>query len=82
MQRGEVICLTTDGIADAQNPVGNRYGGNRLQSLLERLNADGPTARGVVDAVGDDVRAFVGTALPADDVTVLAVRWMGSGAAA
>jgi len=81
MHPGEIICLTTDGIADAQDPAGDRYGGDRLRSLLERLPAGGPTARAVVDAVGDDVRAFVGTALPADDVTVLAVRWTGSGAA-
>jgi serine phosphatase RsbU (regulator of sigma subunit) len=82
MQPGEVICLTTDGIADAQDPGGDRYGGDRLRNLLERLNAEGPTARSVVDAVGEDVKKFVGTALPADDVTVLAVRWIVSGAAA
>jgi serine phosphatase RsbU (regulator of sigma subunit) len=81
MQDGEIICLTTDGIADAQNPAGDRYGSERLQSLLERFNAGGTTARVVVDAVGDDVRAFVGTALPADDVTVLAVRWLAPGTA-
>jgi len=81
MQPGEIICLTTDGIADAQNPAGDRYGMERLRILLERLNSVGTTARAVVDAVGDDVRTFVGTALPADDVTVMALRWRGSGAA-
>jgi serine phosphatase RsbU (regulator of sigma subunit)/CHASE2 domain-containing sensor protein len=82
MRHGEIICLTTDGIADAQNPTGDRYGSESLQSLLEGLNAGGTTARAVVDAVGDDVRTFVGTALPSDDVTVLAVRWLAPGAAA
>jgi hypothetical protein len=32
--------------------------------------------------VGGEVRTFAGTALPADDVTVLAVRWLAPGAAA
>jgi serine phosphatase RsbU (regulator of sigma subunit)/CHASE2 domain-containing sensor protein len=81
MQPGEIICLTTDGIADAQDPAGDRYGSDRLLRLLERLTAGRSTARAVVDAVGDDVRTFVGAALPADDVTVLAVRWMGTGPA-
>jgi hypothetical protein len=36
----------------------------------------------VVDAVSGEVKAFVGTADPADDVTVLALRWLGSGATA
>jgi len=81
MQHGEIICLTTDGIADAQDPAGDRYGAERLRQLLERLTAGESSARAVVDAVGEDVRAFVGTALPADDVTVLAVRWLAPGAA-
>jgi len=81
MQHGEIVCLTTDGIADAQDSAGDRYGGDRLRSLLERLNTGGNTARAVVDAVGGEVRTFVGTAVPADDVTVLAVRWLAPGAA-
>jgi adenylate cyclase len=81
MQHGEIVCLTTDGVADAQDAAGDRYGNERLRSLLTRLNTGGNKARGVVDAVGGDVRAFVGTALPADDVTVLAVRWLAPGAA-
>jgi serine phosphatase RsbU (regulator of sigma subunit)/CHASE2 domain-containing sensor protein len=82
LQHGEIICLMTDGVADAQDRAGDRYGSDRLRSLLARLDTGGNSARAVVDAIGGDVAAFVGTALPADDVTVLAVRWMGPGAAA
>jgi hypothetical protein len=39
------------------------------------------TARTVVDAVDADIRSFVGAADPADDVTVLLVRWLAPGAA-
>jgi serine phosphatase RsbU (regulator of sigma subunit) len=81
MQHGEIICLATDGVADAQDPAGDRYGSDRLRSLLERLDTGGNSARAVVDAIGGDVRAFVGTALPADDVTLLAVRWLAPGVA-
>jgi adenylate cyclase len=81
MQHGDVICLVTDGVVDAQNPAGDRYGSERLSSLLARLDTGGTTAGAVVDAVDADVRAFVGAAAPTDDVTVLALRWLAPGAA-
>ncbi len=77
MQPGELLCLVTDGVVDAQNPAGERYGSDRLQAVLGRQQAGAVTARAVVDAVGADVHSFVGTADPADDVTVLALRWIG-----
>jgi len=82
MQPGKLLCLVTDGVADAQNPAGERYGSERLQGLLARLAKGSNAARAVVDAVDADVKAFVGTADPADDVTVLALRWLGPGATA
>ncbi len=82
LQPGDLLCLVTDGVADAQNPAGERYGSERLQGLLSRLRTGDMTARTVVDAVSADVRTFVGTADPADDVTVLALRWLGPGAMA
>jgi adenylate cyclase len=81
MQHGDLICLVTDGVVDAQNPAGDRYGSERLCSLFAGLDAGVTTARTVVDAVDADIRSFVGAADPADDVTVLAVRWLAPGAA-
>jgi serine phosphatase RsbU (regulator of sigma subunit)/CHASE2 domain-containing sensor protein len=80
MRPGKLLCLVTDGVADAQNPAGERYGSERLQHLLARLAKGSIAARAVVDAVDADVKSFVGTADPADDVTVLALRWLGPGA--
>ena len=82
MQTGELLCIVTDGIADAQNRAGERYGSARLQRLLAQHATGGTTARVVVDAVAADVRTFAGAADPADDITVLALRWLGPGAAA
>jgi adenylate cyclase len=81
MQHGDLICLVTDGVVDAQNPAGDRYGSERLRFLLAGLDIGGTTARTVVDAVNGDVRSFVGTASAADDVTVLAMRWLAPGTA-
>ena len=81
LRPGEVICIVTDGVADAQNPGQARYGSPRLLALLARLSHPGVTARGVVDSVCADVRSFAAGAEPADDLTVLALRWNGPRAA-
>jgi len=77
MQRGEVICIVTDGVPDARDPRGARYGMPRLLALLERLASAEVTAATLVDAVYADVEAFAAGAEPADDLTVLALRWNG-----
>jgi serine phosphatase RsbU (regulator of sigma subunit) len=76
LQAGELLCLVTDGVVDAQSPSGERYGGRRLQELLAR-QPRGSSAHGVVDAIGADLRAFIADAEPADDLTILALRWIG-----
>jgi adenylate cyclase len=77
MQPGELLCIVTDGVADALNAAGERYGSERLSRMLAQLRTHSMTARAVVDAVAADVRAYVGKADAADDVTVLALRWLG-----
>ena len=82
MQRGELICIVTDGVVDARDPAGQRYGSERLEAVLARLLPGETTARALVDAIGGDVRKFVQGAEPADDLTVLALRWNGPRAVA
>ncbi len=77
MRAGEMVCVVTDGVVDAQNPAGERYTSERLAALLAQARDGDVAARGVVDEVLSDVRSFVGAAEPADDVTVLALRWRG-----
>ncbi|TMH59986.1 MAG: CHASE2 domain-containing protein [Betaproteobacteria bacterium] len=80
MQRGELLCLVTDGVLDAQNPERERYGSQRLQAVLVRLRDAEGAARALVDALRVDVQSFAAGAEPADDATVLGLRWIGSGA--
>jgi adenylate cyclase len=75
LRPGEVICVVTDGVVDAQDRRQARYGSSRLLALLEGLSRPGVTAQGVVDAVHADVASFASGAEPADDLTVLALRW-------
>ena len=82
IQRGELLCLVTDGVFDARNAEGDRYGSERLQAVLAGVVRGETTARALVDAVGADVRTFAQGAESADDLTVLALRWNGPRAVA
>ena len=79
LRPGDCLCLTTDGITEAMNEAGDLYGNERLDELLAKAS-DGhglnPTA--VVHAVREDVRTFVGTAEPSDDLTLLVLCWKGA----
>jgi serine phosphatase RsbU (regulator of sigma subunit) len=79
LQPGELLCLVTDGVAEARDAAGALYGSERLRSALARLDARTTTAQAAVEALRADVAAFVGDAEPADDLTVLALRWLGPG---
>ena len=81
MRPGELLCVITDGVSEAQDPARALYGSARVEAILPRLGGGGATARGVVDALQADVEAFAAGAEPADDLTILVLRWHGPGAA-
>lgn len=76
---GGLLCLVTDGIVDAKNPRGERYGSEHVQAVLARVHAGQPTAKSLVDALCTDLRTFEAGTAQVDDVTVLALRWTGPG---
>jgi adenylate cyclase len=80
MRPGELLCVITDGVSEAQDPAGAFYGGARVEAILTRQGAAAP-ARSTVDALQADVATFAAGAEPADDLTILALRWHGSGTA-
>ena len=78
---GEILCLMTDGVTEAQNPAAELYGADRAQAVLLALDARVACARDVVQALNADVMTFCGGAEAADDLTILALRWQGPAAA-
>ncbi|MEO8303625.1 MAG: CHASE2 domain-containing protein [Betaproteobacteria bacterium] len=74
---GEMLCLISDGVTEALSPVGALYGGARVRALLQRLATPDTNAGAVVDALRVDVDAFAAGTEPADDITVLVLRWHG-----
>ena len=75
LRPGECIVLYTDGVIEATNVSQVEFSETRLQSLLERsatLSVDG-----IVNNIIDEVRIF-STGLPqSDDITSLALRYIG-----
>ncbi len=82
MRSGELLCVVTDGVTEAQDRAGTLYGGERVEVFLRQSGGGTATARTVVDALRTDVEAFAAGAEPADDLTILALRWRGPSAVA
>lgn len=71
---GDLLCLVTDGVTEAMNEVQALYGNDRLETLLRQAQP----SDSVLTIVREDIRQFVGTAEPSDDLTLLTVRWLGA----
>lgn len=69
---GEAMLLLTDGVTEAQDLAGELYGKEAVLSALGSLVEPAPA----IEALLKGVAGFVKTAPPADDVTVLAVRFV------
>ena len=76
LQQGESLCLFTDGVTEAMNATDELYGRARLLSVLQSC-AGSTQAVQLVNAIRDDVRAFVLSTERSDDLTILALRWNG-----
>ena len=73
---GEALCLFTDGVTEAMNADNELYGKQRLFTVL-KSSVGATDAIQIVNAVRDDVRAFVKDMERSDDLTILALRWNG-----
>jgi phosphoserine phosphatase RsbU/P len=69
---GEGIYVFTDGVTEANNVAEELFGEVRLEPVLRGV-AGAPSAD-IIKAVTQEVRAFVGEALPFDDITMLSMR--------
>jgi len=70
-------CLVafTDGITESESPDGDLFGLDRLRRTLQA--AAGTQAEQLVRAVVEAGAAFSGAGPRADDMTILAIRWLG-----
>jgi serine phosphatase RsbU (regulator of sigma subunit) len=71
---GDLVLLYSDGVTDARNAAGDTFGDERLRHVLARADGD---PRSVVDHVMDAVNEFTAGGEPYDDITLVAVCWVG-----
>lgn len=73
---GEWIVVVTDGITEATNPRREFFGAERLRTALSWM-PDPVEPEEIVRRLKEDLARFADGAEPADDLTLLAVRWEG-----
>ena len=74
--RGEWLCVVTDGATEAMNPKREFFSAERLRAALGAMPA-GLQPEELVRRLRDAVAKFTDGAEPADDLTLLALRWDG-----
>jgi hypothetical protein len=75
LEPGDVLVVYSDGVTDAESPDGEQFGEERLLQCLGGPPVESIEA--VRDRLLDAVRTFAAGRPPFDDVTVLAVRYLG-----
>ncbi len=72
MAPGDTLVLYTDGIVEAQNPLGEFYGEERLIDMLLSMTRSG--ARAVKDGLIELVQRFVGSSFRQDDIAIVVIQ--------
>lgn len=74
LTKGDMVCIFTDGVTDAQNIRSESYGDdkNRIISVLKK--AAEMSAEDMVNIFMKDVRTFINDAPQTDDITILALK--------
>src|SRR6185437_983748 len=70
---GDLLCLVTDGVTEAESAAGTLYGVDRVAAAL----TGAPSVEDAVARLGSDVAAFAEGAVQSDDITMLALSWKG-----
>ena len=74
LSAGETLVLITDGVTEAQNSQGSLFGSARLLAGDAFSAGD---AGAICQAIRQQVRAFEDGVEATDDLTVMAVRYLG-----
>jgi serine phosphatase RsbU (regulator of sigma subunit) len=72
LTQGDMLFFYTDGCVEADNPAGDMFGRERLEATL--MSSAAATPDELLHRVEQAVKTFRGSAEPADDDTMMAVR--------
>lgn len=79
LEAGQWVVLVTDGATEAMNPAREFFGLERLRTSLAWMPRES-SAKELIRKLNEDVKKFAAGAEPADDLTLMALRWEGGGA--
>lgn len=74
LRTGDGIFLYTDGVTEAMDGDGNLFSDHRLKEFLQRVNSFSP--EGIIRGTVDEVKSFSSGVPQADDITILALRYL------
>lgn len=77
LSKGDLILAYTDGVTEAMDRNGCLYTDERLKSLLGREEVLRLPAEGLVCLIKEQLKDFAQGAAQADDITLLALRYLG-----
>ena len=72
---GETIVLYTDGVTEAMDPAGQFFSEHRLESILTQTKF--ASAREQIEHLTSQITHFAAGAEQSDDITALAIRYLG-----
>jgi phosphoserine phosphatase RsbU/P len=75
LEKGDGILLYTDGVTEATDAQDNEYSEERLEKTLTALKEG--TTQQIIEGLLTDLRGFTGAAPQSDDITALALRYLG-----
>jgi serine phosphatase RsbU (regulator of sigma subunit) len=78
LQAGDTIVVFSDGVSEALNSAGDEFGDNRLLQAVQASEQSG--ASEMVNQLVGAVRSFTRGAAQSDDITVMVIRYLGTGA--
>lgn len=78
LEPGDVVVVCSDGVTEARDVNGEEFGRDRMLEAL--VSCHGQKAEAVLELLLNAVSRFSAGAPQADDITVLALRYHGSGA--
>jgi sigma-B regulation protein RsbU (phosphoserine phosphatase) len=80
LEPGEGLVIYTDGVSEAMNATHEMFMVTRLSDALIPVCRECP-AHAIIDNVMSSVKSFVGGHPQSDDITLLALRWLGPASA-
>ncbi len=72
LEPGDFFLFFTDGLSEAMNPASELFGEGRLRRILEESGSLG--SEELRERILEEVRRFVGDALPHDDMTLVVLK--------